>query len=88
MNCASTGTSWANSVAIGWLPGFATAAIFARILGSDFAKVAFAGHAAAAKGEFTLLLAELRTLTARSGLATPALDELCGRAPEAPARSV
>jgi len=62
---------------IGWLPVFVTVAIFSRIIGSEFARVAFAGHAAAAAGEFELLLAELRALATSSGLATPALDQLC-----------
>lgn len=63
---------------ISWLPLRASTTIFGRIVGSDFARVAFAGHAANATGEFDLLLGELRDLTTRSGRATPALDELCG----------
>ena len=58
-----------------WLPLFITVAIFGKIIGSDFAKVAFVGHAKAA--EFDLLLDELRDLVAKSELSTPALDELC-----------
>jgi len=61
---------------ISWLPGFVTVAILSKIISSDFAKVAFAGHATAAAEEFELLLEELRALTSRAGLATPALDEL------------
>ena len=62
---------------IAFLPVFATAAAFAKIIGSEFARIAFAGHAASAAHEFDLLLDEFRGLIARSGLATPAIDELC-----------
>ena len=67
-----------------WLPTKVSAFILHQILASDFAKVAFAGHAAAAGDEFDLLLDELRDMTDRSGLPTPALDELT--APSSPRR--
>jgi 2-dehydropantoate 2-reductase len=70
---------------IRWMPLFASAAIFGKIIGSDFAKVAYVGHAANAAAEFDLLSDELRELVERSGLATPALDELC--APDSPTQS-
>jgi len=60
-----------------WLPLFITVAIFGKIIGSDFAKVAFVGHAKTAAAEFDLLIQELRALVAESGWTTPALDELC-----------
>jgi 2-dehydropantoate 2-reductase len=63
---------------IAWLPLFASVYIFGKIIGSDFAKVAFVGHSANAASEFELLLGELRALIEESGRATPALDELCG----------
>ena len=63
---------------IAWMPPFASTAIFARILESEFARLAFAGHAANAAGEFELLYRELRELIEPSGRRTPALDELCG----------
>ncbi len=63
---------------ITWLPLFVTVAIFGQIIGSDFAKVAFAGHAAVAHAEFELLRNEFRDLIDLAGLATPAFDELCG----------
>jgi 2-dehydropantoate 2-reductase len=71
--------------AISWMPLFASAAIFAKIVESDFAKVAFVGHAANAAAEFDLLSEELRELARRSELETPALYELCG--PDSPSRS-
>lgn len=60
-----------------WLPVPMTTAILGKMLASDFAKVAFAGHAAVAAAEFELLLADFRKLVASSGSATPALDALC-----------
>jgi 2-dehydropantoate 2-reductase len=60
-----------------WLPTAVTAAILGKIAGSDFARVAFAGHAAVAADEFELLAAELRSLVAQAGVSTPALDALC-----------
>ena len=48
-----------NVAAISWMPVFASTAIFSRILASDFARVAFAGHAASATAEFELLYGEL-----------------------------
>lgn len=63
---------------IAWMPLFASAFIFSKIIGSDYAKVAFVGHSANAASEFELLLGELRALIDESGQATPALDELCG----------
>ncbi len=63
---------------ITWLPLFVTVAIFGKIIGSDFAKVAFAGHARSARAEFELLRNEFRDLIASAGLAAPAFDELCG----------
>lgn len=59
-----------------WLPTRATAAVLARILSSDFAKVAFAGHAAAAGPEFERLWADFRALAARSGSPVPNLEAL------------
>lgn len=61
---------------ITWLPVAVTSAILGRIIASDFAKVAFAGHAAVAKAEFELLRGEFRRLIAASERPTPALDEL------------
>ena len=71
---------------ISWMPLFAATALFARILGSDFARVAYAGHAANAAAEFELLHRELRDLTGRSGLPTPALDALAHDASASSAR--
>lgn len=62
---------------ITWLPTAITAFLLGKIIASDFARVAFAGHAAAARGEFALLLDQFRRFIATSGCATPALDELC-----------
>jgi len=59
-----------------WLPTRATAAVLARILSSEFAKVAFAGHAAAAGHEFERLWADFRALAVQSGSAVPNLEAL------------
>jgi 2-dehydropantoate 2-reductase len=59
-----------------WLPTRATATVLARILASEFAKVAFAGHAAAAGPEFERLWSDFRALAARSGSPVPTLDAL------------
>ena len=59
-----------------WLPTRATAAVLARILASPFAKVAFAGHAAAAGREFEQLWADFRALAAESGAGVPNLEAL------------
>lgn len=61
---------------ITWLPTAITSVILGKIIASDFAKVAFAGHAAVAKAEFELLREEFRGLIVASGRATPAVDEL------------
>jgi len=62
---------------IAWMPLFASAFVFSKIIGSPFAKVAFVGHSTNAAAEFELLAGEFRTLIDASGLTTPALDELC-----------
>ncbi len=72
---------------ISWLPVSVTAWIFSKIVASEYARVAFVGHARHATAEFDLLLGELRALASRSGLATPALDELCVRGPASPSTS-
>ena len=66
---------------ITFLPVFVTAAILRKIIASDFARVAFAGHATAATIEFDRLLDEFRDLFEKSELATPHFDELC-RSPD------
>jgi 2-dehydropantoate 2-reductase len=68
---------------LAWMPTPLAVLVFSKIIGSDFARVAFAGHARTAAGEFEILLDELSDLTERSGLATPALDELCEPRPQA-----
>ena len=59
-----------------WLPTGVTATMLSRMLASEFAKVAFAGHAAAAGPEFERLWADLRELAARSGSPIPNLEAL------------
>lgn len=61
-----------------WLPTFLSRFVFTKVIASDFAQVAFAGHAASASAEFELVYRELRAAIEKSGVPTPALDELCG----------
>jgi 2-dehydropantoate 2-reductase len=68
---------------IAWMPTSLAAVVLGKIIGSDFARVAFAGHAKVAAGEFEILLDELKSLAERSGQATPALDQLCVPHPQA-----
>ncbi|MDD9941696.1 MAG: hypothetical protein OXU20_11690 [Myxococcales bacterium] len=71
---------------ISWLPVSVTASIFGKILASEFANVAFAGHAATAADEFRLLGEEFQALVAKSGRPTPSLLALSSP-PEAAAAS-
>jgi 2-dehydropantoate 2-reductase len=61
------------------LPTWVSVAVVRRLLKTDFAKVALAGHAAAGGAEFLLLNQEFRSLIERARVPTPAIDELSGR---------
>ena len=59
-----------------WLPARVTAAVLGKMVASEFAKVAFAGHAGAASSEFEQLWTDFRALVERSGVAAPTLERL------------
>jgi hypothetical protein len=48
------------------------------MLGTEYAEVAFAGHASAAEDEFRLLAGEFRKLIQQTSVPTPSIDELFG----------
>ncbi len=59
-----------------WLPTRVTAFILGKILSSEFAKVAFAGHATVAAPEFEQLWTDFRALATRSGHPVPTFEAL------------
>lgn len=63
------------------LPDFLLAPLFQRVLRMPIADIGMARHLRNAQEEMEQLSREFRELVDESGLATPALDELQGRAP-------
>jgi hypothetical protein len=63
------------------LPNWVSVAVARKLLKTEFAKLALAGHAAAGGAEFQLLDREFRALIEKASLPTPAIDELVGRTP-------
>lgn len=61
---------------IRWLPTRATAFVLAKMLASDFAREAFAGHASAAGPEFERLWTDLRALADEAGSPMPTFEAL------------
>ncbi len=59
-----------------WLPARVTAAVLGKMVSSEFAKVAFAGHAGAATSEFEQLWADFHALAERSRIALPSLEAM------------
>lgn len=59
-----------------WMPQWVTAGIIRRMLGSRYADVAFALHAAAARDEFEELTEDFRSLIARTSVETPSFERL------------
>jgi 2-dehydropantoate 2-reductase len=59
-----------------WLPEALSAKVFAGMLNSRFAEIAYAQHAAAAPDEMRCLADELQTLIDRTSLATPNIGKL------------
>lgn len=59
----------------GWLPELLLIALMRRQVGSDAAAVKI-GHALGARAEWQVIADELRELTAKAGLPTPAMDRL------------
>ncbi|MCP4677296.1 MAG: hypothetical protein GY854_17640, partial [Deltaproteobacteria bacterium] len=49
----------------------------ARVLNTEFAEIALAGHARAARDELTVLADEFRVLIRQTSVVPPAIDELC-----------
>jgi 2-dehydropantoate 2-reductase len=72
------------------LPIWMSVAVVRRLLKTEFAKLALAGHAAVGGAEFRLLDQEFRRLIEKTSLPTPAIDGLFSRAPveERPAAHV
>jgi 2-dehydropantoate 2-reductase len=61
------------------LPAWVSVAVVKKILNTELAELALAGHAAAGHDEFQLLAREFRVLIEQTSVPTPAIDELCGR---------
>jgi len=60
------------------LPNWVSVAVVRKMLNTEFAELALAGHAAAGGAEFSLLNQEFRSLIKGTSVLTPALDELMG----------
>jgi ketopantoate reductase len=60
------------------LPAWISVAVVRKLMKTEFAELALAGHAAAGGAEFLLLNQEFRRLIERASLPTPAIDELLG----------
>ncbi len=60
-----------------WMPMPIIVRVGARVLNTEFAEIALAGHARAARDELTLLADEFRALIRQTSVVTPAIDELC-----------
>lgn len=58
------------------LPTWVSVAVTRKIMNTEFAELAMAGHAAAGALEFAVLDEEFRRLVEKASLPTPALDEL------------
>jgi 2-dehydropantoate 2-reductase len=63
-----------------WLPEFMSAKVFAGLLNSRFAEIAFALHARAAADEMRCLADEFKILIDQTSLATPNIERLRNRA--------
>jgi 2-dehydropantoate 2-reductase len=63
------------------LPNWLSVAVVRKLLRTESAKLALAGHAAAGGAEFQLLDRDFRALIEKASLPTPAIDELFGRTP-------
>lgn len=62
------------------LPTWVSVAVARKLLRTEFAKLALAGHAAVGGAEFELLNQEFRRLIVKASVPTPAIDELLERA--------
>jgi 2-dehydropantoate 2-reductase len=63
------------------LPTWVSVAVVRKLLKTEFAKLALAGHAAVGGAEFLLLDQEFRRLIEKASLPTPAIDRLFGGTP-------
>jgi 2-dehydropantoate 2-reductase len=63
-----------------WMPELMTAKMFAGLLNSRYAEIAYAQHAKAASDEMRCLADEFKTLIDRTSLPTPSIDRLRGEA--------
>ena len=59
------------------LPAWVSVAVVKKILNTELAELALAGHAKAGRDEFQLLAREFRALIERTSVPTPSIDELC-----------
>jgi 2-dehydropantoate 2-reductase len=62
------------------LPNWVSVAVVRKLLRTEFAELALAGHAAAGGEEFSILDREFRRLVEKASIPTPSLDGLVGRA--------
>ncbi len=60
-----------------WMPEFVTARIFRGIFSGNYAEIAFALHAKAARDEFEGLSKEFQSLAVRAGVKMPNFESLC-----------
>ena len=63
-----------------WMPEFMSAKVFAGLLNSRYAEIAFALHARAAADEMRCLADEFKILIDQTSLATPNIDRLSNKA--------
>ncbi len=61
------------------LPNWVSVAVVRKLLKTEFAELALAGHAAAGGDEFSTLDREFRSLVEKASIPTPSLDGLVGR---------
>ncbi len=66
---------------INWLPMWLWVPLLRKFLNTDFAEIALAGHARAARDEMTQLGNEFRALIRQSSVPTPAIDEMLTEEP-------
>ena len=61
---------------INWIPLWFLTLLFRKLLNTEFAEIALAGHANAAQDEMKQLADEFRALIKQTSTATPAFNEL------------
>ena len=61
---------------ITWLPPWLLVPLLKKLLNTEFAEIALAGHANAARDELKALAGEFDALIAQTSIPTPAIEEL------------